>query len=186
MGIATASSHASKTAGEIPSPSLPKTRQQSPEKSACDKNFLSVCGCAAMQRTPRWRNSFKHSTSVRLRDVRFGGELVPLAELGQFNDGQLENRAHGIADGPAQKRAAGSFADNQRLNAERDAIADQRAEIFRVRECVHGHQQQRLLVLRQNVHPAKQAAEFSRRPARLETSRSRSAFRVISFPRDKP
>ena len=64
---------------------------------------------------------------------------------------QLKNRAHGIADGAAQERAAGSFADNQRLHTERNAIADERAEIFRVRQGVHGDEQPRLGSVLQNV-----------------------------------
>ena len=55
---------------------------------------------------------------------------------------RLQNRAHGITIGAAQKRAAGSFADNQRLDAEGDAIAHERAEIFRACQRVHGDKQQ--------------------------------------------
>ena len=55
----------------------------------------------------------------------------------------MKNGAHGIADGAAQIRAAGSFADNERLDAERDTIAHECAEILRVRQCVHGDKQSR-------------------------------------------
>ena len=38
--------------------------------------------------------------------VRFLGELMPQAELGQLNDWQLQQRAHGIADGAAEEWTA--------------------------------------------------------------------------------
>ena len=76
---------------------------------------------------------------------------MPLAKFCQLDDRQLQNRAHGIAHGAAQERAAGSFADDQCLNAERDAVAHERAEIFRVCQCVHGDQQQRFRLVRQNI-----------------------------------
>ena len=76
---------------------------------------------------------------------------MPLTKFRQFDDRQLQNRAHGVAHGAAQKRAAGSFADDQRLDAEGDAVAHQRAEIFRARQRVHGDQQQRFWFVRQNV-----------------------------------
>ena len=88
---------------------------------------------------------FLQAFSERLgRRVRFGGELVPLAEFGQFNDGQLQNCAHGVAHGAAQKRAAGSFTYDQGLDAERDAVAHERAKIFRARQRVHGDKKLRL------------------------------------------
>ena len=86
------------------------------------------------------------------RGVRLGGEQVPLAEFRQFDDRQLQNCAHGIAHGAAQERAAGSFANDQRLDAEGDAVAHQRAQVFR---------------------RAKRAGESSRRQAGLDTWKSR-------------
>ena len=137
------------------------------------QKFLFVCGCAAMQRTPRARK-FLQAFNERLgRGVRFGGELMPLAEFRQFDDRQLQNRAHGIADGAAQKRAAGSFADNQRLDAERDAVAHQRAEIFRARQRVHGHEEQRFRVFRQNVVERSGRGNFPDGEHGLDTSKSR-------------
>jgi hypothetical protein len=64
IGIATASSQLSRTAWEIPSPSLPKTRQQSPVKFACESVLPLARGCAAMQRMLRDRKSRKTSASV--------------------------------------------------------------------------------------------------------------------------
>ena len=87
----------------------------------------------------------------QIRGVRFGGKLMPLAEFRQFDDGQLEDCAHGVAHGAAQEWAAGSFADDQRLNAKGDAVAHERAEIFRAGQCVHSHEEPGLPALGQDV-----------------------------------
>ena len=83
--------------------------------------------------------------------VRLFGELMPLAELGQFDDRQLKNRAHRIPNSAAQIRTAACLADNQRLDAERDAIAHERADVFRVGQLVNGDEELRLRTFRQNV-----------------------------------
>lgn len=74
-------------------------------------------------------------------EVRFVGELVAVAEFGELNDGQLQERAHGIADGSAQEGTAGGFADDECLDAEGNAVADERTEVFGVGESVNGDEE---------------------------------------------
>lgn len=62
--------------------------------------------------------------------------LQGLLEAARFDDGQLEDRAHGVPDGASEERAAGSFAYDEGLNAEGDAIANEGSEVFGIRQSI--------------------------------------------------
>ena len=114
---------------------------------------------------------------------------MPLAEFGQLDDRQLQNRAHRITDGTAQERAAGSFAGNQHVHAEGDAIAHQRAEIFRAGQRVHGDEEPPLPAFWTKRRRAKRAGESCRRrelalihrKADKDSSSFLSARKTVSF-----
>ena len=106
--------------------------------------FLSVCGCAARQRTPCARNSRKVCDEVR-----------------GFQHRQLEQRAHRVADGAAQEQAAARFAGDQRRHAERHAVAHERADIFRVGQTVHGDEKTRTRTVRQDFFQGDRRRDFA-------------------------
>ena len=95
------------------------------------------------------------------RGMRIELPRRPLAEARQFDHGQLQNRAHGIAHRAAQKRAAGGFTHNQRLRAERHAISRERAEVFGVGQGIDSDKKLRMRAVSENFLEGNRRGDFA-------------------------
>ena len=69
----------------------------------------------------------------------------------------------------------------KRLDPKRDAIPYQRAKILRVRECIHRHEEKRLLIFRQNVVQRNRWWDFSDRQNPLKHRETGQGFEYFLF-----
>jgi hypothetical protein len=75
-------------------------------------------------------------------------------QMGRFDDRQLKNGAHRIADGPAQVRAGTSLAHEQTLDPKGGAVSHQGAQVFGVGETIHGGEEAyRAWLARESARP---------------------------------
>ena len=121
-----------------------------------------------------------------LDEGEFGGVGIdagaaPLANAGEFHDGQLQDGAHGIADGPAQERAAGSFTDDERLHAEGDAIAHECAQIFGVGQGVERDEEARRRTFREDFFEGNRRGNSADGKHALEHGKAGERFEQFFF-----